>query len=178
MMAPPPFGSPVGAPMGTPSSAGAATPTSATSAATDNSSAPNGAMLNKYPKKEEGQQQNNSVWSEHVNAEGKKYYYNRLTKKSVWDKPEELKSKEEVRNSAIYNILVIVHVIIFYKSIRVPPGKNLLLLFFSYGSDNFNFIISRLLFTYKYTINAISYYLCIPICHSLTSFLLCNNSSY
>lgn len=81
--------------MGTPSSAGAATPTSTTSAATDNTAGTNSG--NKSPKKEEQQQQNNSVWSEHVNAEGKKYYYNRLTKKSVWDKPEELKSKEEVR---------------------------------------------------------------------------------
>lgn len=79
--------------MGTPSSAGAATPTSTTSAATDNTVGTNG---NKSPKKDEQSQQNNSVWSEHVNAEGKKYYYNRLTKKSVWDKPEELKSKEEL----------------------------------------------------------------------------------
>jgi len=85
--------------MGTPSSAGAATPTSTTSAP-DSTAATNGTAGNKSPKKEE-QQQTNTVWSEHVNAEGKKYYYNRLTKKSVWEKPEELKSKEEVRSHTI-----------------------------------------------------------------------------
>uniref|UniRef100_A0A336LL88 CSON010522 protein n=1 Tax=Culicoides sonorensis TaxID=179676 RepID=A0A336LL88_CULSO len=35
------------------------------------------------------------VWSEHKAPDGKTYYYNSVTKQSVWDKPEELKSPAE-----------------------------------------------------------------------------------
>lgn len=35
------------------------------------------------------------VWSEHKAPDGKTYYYNSVTKQSVWDKPEELKSTAE-----------------------------------------------------------------------------------
>jgi hypothetical protein len=37
-----------------------------------------------------------SVWSEHTNAQGTKYWYNKITKSSTWEKPDELKSPEEV----------------------------------------------------------------------------------
>ncbi|CAG8524749.1 5350_t:CDS:10 [Paraglomus occultum] len=36
-----------------------------------------------------------SVWTEHTSADGRRYYYNTLTKQSSWDKPEELKTPEE-----------------------------------------------------------------------------------
>ncbi|XP_063707837.1 pre-mRNA-processing factor 40 homolog A isoform X2 [Culicoides brevitarsis] len=35
------------------------------------------------------------VWSEHKAPDGKTYYYNSVTKQSVWDKPDELKSPAE-----------------------------------------------------------------------------------
>jgi hypothetical protein len=37
-----------------------------------------------------------SVWSEHTSPDGTKYYYNKVTKKSQWEKPDELKTQEEV----------------------------------------------------------------------------------
>jgi pre-mRNA-processing factor 40 len=37
-----------------------------------------------------------SVWSEYTSPDGTKYYYNRITKQSQWEKPDELKTKEEV----------------------------------------------------------------------------------
>lgn len=36
-----------------------------------------------------------SSWSEHTAADGRQYYYNKITKKSTYDKPECLKSAEE-----------------------------------------------------------------------------------
>lgn len=36
-----------------------------------------------------------SHWSVHTNNDGRKYYYNKVTKKSQWEMPEELKSSEE-----------------------------------------------------------------------------------
>ncbi|GAM22720.1 hypothetical protein SAMD00019534_058950 [Acytostelium subglobosum LB1] len=36
-----------------------------------------------------------SDWAEHTHADGKKYYHNRRTKQSVWDKPEELRLFEQ-----------------------------------------------------------------------------------
>merc|ERR1712000_663651 len=37
-----------------------------------------------------------SQWTEHTTPEGKKYYHNKLTKKSVWEKPVELKTPQEL----------------------------------------------------------------------------------
>ncbi|KAL6062821.1 Pre-mRNA-processing protein 40A [Balamuthia mandrillaris] len=41
-----------------------------------------------------------SEWTEHTTAEGRKYYYNKRTQTSVWEKPEELKTKEEREQEA------------------------------------------------------------------------------
>lgn len=37
----------------------------------------------------------NSIWTEHKTADGRTYYYNAETKKSLWEKPDELKPLEE-----------------------------------------------------------------------------------
>ncbi|KAK2195617.1 bifunctional WW domain/FF domain/Pre-mRNA-processing factor Prp40/Tetratricopeptide-like helical domain superfamily/FF domain superfamily/WW domain superfamily [Babesia duncani] len=36
-----------------------------------------------------------SIWTKHVTKEGRCYFFNQLTKKSQWDKPDELKTDEE-----------------------------------------------------------------------------------
>src|SRR5688572_12076896 len=36
------------------------------------------------------------VWTEHTNAEGRKYYFNTVTRQSSWEKPDELMTPEEV----------------------------------------------------------------------------------
>lgn len=38
-----------------------------------------------------------SEWSEHKTPEGKIYYYNRVKKISLWSKPDELKTADEVK---------------------------------------------------------------------------------
>ncbi|EAN33112.2 WW domain protein [Theileria parva strain Muguga] len=37
-----------------------------------------------------------SLWTEHVSKDGRKYYYNQKTKKSQWEKPNELKTEQEL----------------------------------------------------------------------------------
>ncbi|XP_063933096.1 pre-mRNA-processing factor 40 homolog B-like [Zophobas morio] len=37
-----------------------------------------------------------TVWSEHKTPEGKVYYYNNITKESTWEKPAEMKTREEI----------------------------------------------------------------------------------
>ncbi|CAJ0872373.1 296_t:CDS:2 [Entrophospora sp. SA101] len=37
-----------------------------------------------------------TVWTEHSSPDGRKYYFNSITKQSSWDKPDELKTPEEV----------------------------------------------------------------------------------
>lgn len=37
------------------------------------------------------------AWSDHKAPDGRIYYYNAETKQSSWEKPDELKSKAEVR---------------------------------------------------------------------------------
>jgi len=39
------------------------------------------------------------AWTEHVHTDGRRYYYNKQTKASSWDKPECLKSQEEKMNT-------------------------------------------------------------------------------
>lgn len=36
------------------------------------------------------------IWTEHTSPDGRKYYFNSITKQSSWDKPDELKTSEEV----------------------------------------------------------------------------------
>jgi pre-mRNA-processing factor 40 len=36
-----------------------------------------------------------STWAEYTTPEGRKYYFNKETKASAWEKPDELKSPEE-----------------------------------------------------------------------------------
>lgn len=38
-----------------------------------------------------------SPWSEHKAPDGRIYYYNSVTKQSLWEKPDELKTAAEVR---------------------------------------------------------------------------------
>eukprot|EP00928_Gymnodinium_smaydae_P087812 TRINITY_DN72008_c0_g1_i1.p1 TRINITY_DN72008_c0_g1~~TRINITY_DN72008_c0_g1_i1.p1 ORF type:complete len:580 (-),score=182.43 TRINITY_DN72008_c0_g1_i1:174-1913(-) len=40
-----------------------------------------------------------SAWTEHQHSDGRRYYYNRVTKQSSWDKPDALKSQEEKANT-------------------------------------------------------------------------------
>jgi len=40
-----------------------------------------------------------SAWTEHTHSDGRRYYYNKATKQSSWDKPECLKSNEERLNT-------------------------------------------------------------------------------
>jgi len=40
-----------------------------------------------------------SAWTEHTHSDGRRYYYNRVSKASSWDKPEVLKSSEEKLNT-------------------------------------------------------------------------------
>merc|ERR1719183_1279014 len=40
-----------------------------------------------------------SSWTEHTHTDGRRYYYNRVTKASSWDKPDVLKSSEEKANT-------------------------------------------------------------------------------
>jgi pre-mRNA-processing factor 40 len=36
-----------------------------------------------------------SVWAEYTTPEGRKYYFNKETKETTWDKPEDFKTPEE-----------------------------------------------------------------------------------
>ncbi|VDK67880.1 unnamed protein product [Litomosoides sigmodontis] len=40
------------------------------------------------------------VWSEHIASDGRVYYYNKVTKQSSWQKPDELKTPEEKKLAA------------------------------------------------------------------------------
>jgi len=40
-----------------------------------------------------------NLWTEHTHSDGRRYYYNRTTKQSSWDKPECLKSADEKLNT-------------------------------------------------------------------------------
>ncbi|KAL4002890.1 WW domain family protein [Acanthocheilonema viteae] len=40
------------------------------------------------------------IWSEHTASDGRVYYYNKVTKQSSWQKPDELKSPEEKKLAA------------------------------------------------------------------------------
>lgn len=40
-----------------------------------------------------------SDWTEHTHSDGRRYYYNNKTKASSWDKPDALKSSEELKNT-------------------------------------------------------------------------------
>jgi len=37
-----------------------------------------------------------SQWTEHTAPDGRVYYYNNVTKQSLWEKPDELKTTAEV----------------------------------------------------------------------------------
>lgn len=43
-----------------------------------------------------------SSWTEHTHSDGRRYYYNRVTKASAWDKPACLKSEEERANTTTW----------------------------------------------------------------------------
>jgi pre-mRNA-processing factor 40 len=75
----------------------AATATTATTNSTPTSvptSTPTKTPSNSDKKPEEDTKKE-SIWSEYTSPDGTKYYYNKITKKSQWEKPDELKTKEE-----------------------------------------------------------------------------------
>jgi pre-mRNA-processing factor 40 len=37
-----------------------------------------------------------SLWTEYTHQDGRKYYYHAVTKQTVWQKPDELKTPKEV----------------------------------------------------------------------------------
>jgi len=43
-----------------------------------------------------------AAWSEHTHNDGRRYYYNRVTKQSSWDKPECLKNDSERLNTTVW----------------------------------------------------------------------------
>ena len=45
------------------------------------------------------------MWTEHKAPDGRVYYYNAANKQSAWEKPDELKTKGEVRHTLIQEIL-------------------------------------------------------------------------
>lgn len=47
--------------------------------------------------KENDAAKSKSIWTEHKSPDGRTYYYNTLTKQSLWEKPDELKTPTEVR---------------------------------------------------------------------------------
>jgi len=46
------------------------------------------------------QDQDMKEWTEHVANDGRKYYFNNITKQSKWDKPDQLKSEDELMLSS------------------------------------------------------------------------------
>ncbi|XP_063421963.1 pre-mRNA-processing factor 40 homolog B-like isoform X1 [Mytilus trossulus] len=51
------------------------------------------------PSSGDGKQEKKSVWSEHKAPDGRTYYYNSVTKHSSWEKPDDLKTKAELKLS-------------------------------------------------------------------------------
>jgi pre-mRNA-processing factor 40 len=43
-----------------------------------------------------------AAWTEHTHNDGRRYYYNRITKQSSWDKPECLKTESERLNTTVW----------------------------------------------------------------------------
>merc|ERR1719277_1733543 len=43
-----------------------------------------------------------NAWTEHTHSDGRRYYYNRITKQSSWDKPECLKTDSERLNTTVW----------------------------------------------------------------------------
>lgn len=43
-----------------------------------------------------------SAWTEHTHSDGRRYYYNKVTKASSWDKPQVLKSSDELANTTTW----------------------------------------------------------------------------
>jgi len=51
-----------------------------------------------YKKTESEDKKEEVVWTDHKTQDGRTYYYNHITKKSVWVKPDELKDENEKKN--------------------------------------------------------------------------------
>ncbi|CAG2236872.1 PRP40 [Mytilus edulis] len=51
------------------------------------------------PSSGDGKQEKKSVWSEHKAPDGRTYYYNSVIKHSSWEKPDDLKTKAELKLS-------------------------------------------------------------------------------
>lgn len=60
-----------------------------------------------------------SPWSEHKAPDGRTYYYNSITKQSLWEKPDDLKTPAEV-STVHTNVIIICKMLIkkCYKSQR------------------------------------------------------------
>lgn len=50
------------------------------------------------------------VWTEHKAPDGRTYYYNHISKQSSWEKPDDLKSKAEVRVQFLFVWVIFVEV--------------------------------------------------------------------
>lgn len=57
-----------------------------------------------------------SPWSEHKAPDGRTYYYNSITKQSLWEKPDDLKTPAEV--SIVHTNVIRICKILIQKSFR------------------------------------------------------------
>lgn len=56
-----------------------------------------------------------NIWTEHKSPDGRTYYYNTVTKQSLWEKPDELKTPTEV--CYFFTSILICHMILEVKLI-------------------------------------------------------------
>ncbi|EFX69363.1 hypothetical protein DAPPUDRAFT_329118 [Daphnia pulex] len=57
---------------------------------------PSGFFPQTMPAQGSIENENKRTWTEHKSPDGRTYYYNNLTKQSLWDKPDELKTAAEI----------------------------------------------------------------------------------
>lgn len=57
----------------------------------------------------------NKDWAEHTAADGRKYYHNKVTKATTWEKPNELKTADEV-----HMFITLTYTLISYSQ-QIPP---------------------------------------------------------
>jgi pre-mRNA-processing factor 40 len=70
------------------------------------------------PKPHDNDKSSNGTWTEHTAPDGRKYFYNAVTKESRWDKPDSLKSPLDVKK------------MFFLKTFRKLTSRNFTIKFF------------------------------------------------